>query len=196
MTPPPERPAEFFFDDAGSWQPLVRELRRILLGCDLTERVKWGKPCYTTDDGNIAIIQTFKNYCAILYPKGALIDDPAGLLVAMTENVQASRQMRFTDVDGVLERETDIRTYTAAAIANEAAGLEVPMKDTADFVIVEEFAEQLASMPELAEAFEALTPGRQRAYLLHFSSAKQSRTRAARVERNIHRILDGKGLND
>lgn len=188
--------AESYFDGSGGWQPVVRELRRILLDCDLDEEVKWGKPCYTTDDGNIAIIQNFKDYCAVLYPKGALLDDPVGLLVAMTENVQAARQIRFRDLNDVLDHEPDIRTFTAQAVANEAAGLQVPMKDTADFVMVEEFAERLASMPELAEAFEALTPGRQRAYLLHFSGAKQSKTRAARVERNIQRILDGKGLND
>lgn len=187
---------EFFFDDAGDWQPLVRELRRIMLDCDVVEELKWGKPCYTTDDGNIAIIQTFKNYCAVLYPKGVLLDDPNGLLVAMTKNVQASRQIRFTDVDEVLEHESAIRSLTAQAIANEAAGLDVPMKDTDDFEMVDEFAERLASMPELAEAFEALTPGRQRAYLLHFAGAKQSKTRAARVDRNVERILAGKGLND
>lgn len=187
---------EFFFDDAGDWQPLVRELRRIMLDCDVVEELKWGKPCYTTDDGNIAIIQTFKNYCAVLYPKGVLLDDPNGLLVAMTKNVQASRQIRFADVAEVLEHEADIRSLTAQAIANEAAGLDVPMKDTDDFEMVDEFAERLASMPELAEAFEALTPGRQRAYLLHFAGAKQSKTRAARVDRNVERILAGKGLND
>lgn len=187
---------EVFFDNAEDWQPLVRELRRIMLDCNVVEELKWGKPCYTTDDGNIALIQTFKNYCAILYPKGVLLDDPDSLLVAMTKNVQASRQIRFVDTDEVLERESDIRSFTAQAIANEAAGLEVPMKDTDDFEMVEEFAERLASMPELAEAFEALTPGRQRAYLLHFSGAKQSKTRSARVDRNVERILAGKGLND
>lgn len=192
----PNPKADFFFDEAGLWEPMVRELRRILLTCDLDEHVKWGKPCFMSASANIVLIQTFKAYCALLFPKGALLNDPAGILVAMTNNVQAARQMRFERVGDVTARASDIASYVDAAIANERAGLKVEMKDTSQFEMAREFRQRLDEMPRLRKAFEGLTPGRQRAYLLHFSAAKQSKTRLARVDRNIDRILEGLGLND
>ncbi|MCB1258398.1 MAG: DUF1801 domain-containing protein, partial [Microthrixaceae bacterium] len=177
MASSPNPKVDFFFTKSAPWESETAELRRIMLDCDLTEELKWGKPCYTADKANVVLIQTFKNYCALLFPKGALLDDPAEILVRMTDNVQAARQIRFANVDEIKALEPSVRAYVAQAEANEAAGLQVEMKDTADFEMVDEFKERLEEMPALREAFERLTPGRQRGYLLHFSSAKQSKTR-------------------
>lgn len=185
-----------FIGKAKQWQTEYKELRRIARACDLTEDYKWMHPCYTFEDNNIVIIQGFKHYCALLFPKGVLLKDPEEVLVAMTENVQASRQMRFTSVKHIQELEAVIKDYIAEAVEVEKAGLEVPMKETAEYEVPEEFQLMLDEMPELKEAFEALTPGRQRGYLLYFSQPKQSKTRTARVERMMDRIFEGKGLND
>ncbi len=185
-----------FISKAKQWQEEYEELRKIILDCELTEDFKWGVPCYTLDNKNIVLMHGFKEYCAILFPKGALLKDPAGILIQQTENTQAARQIRFTDADQIVEMEPAIKAYVAEAIEVEKAGLEVEFKKTSEFNMPEEFQAQLDENPALKTAFEALTPGRQRAYLLYFSDAKQSKTRAARVERYTSQILAGKGLND
>ncbi|MEJ2512365.1 MAG: YdeI/OmpD-associated family protein, partial [Anaerolineales bacterium] len=164
--------------------------------CELTEELKWGVPCYTFEDHNIVLIHGFKDYCAVLFFKGVLLKDEIGVLVQQTENVQATRQIRFTDVEEIVEMETIIKAYVNEAIEVEKAGLKVDYKETTEFNMPQEFQNKLDQLPELKTAFEALTPGRQRAYLLYFSSAKQSKTREARVEKYKQQILDGKGLND
>ncbi len=185
-----------FIGKAKQWQAEYTELRRIALACELSEDYKWMHPCYTFEDSNIVIIQGFKHYCALLFPKGVLLKDPEKVLIAMTENVQASRQMRFTSVEQIRAMEAAIKDYIREAIEVEKAGLEVPMKDTSEFEVPEEFQMMLDEIPELKDAFEALTPGRQRGYLLYFAGAKQAKTRAARVEKMMDRIFEGKGLND
>jgi uncharacterized protein YdeI (YjbR/CyaY-like superfamily) len=187
---------DFYFNKANKWQAELAQLRTIVLDCQLTEELKWGVPCYTFEDNNIVLIHVFKAYCALLFFKGVLLNDPIGILVQQTENVQAARQIRFTDVDEIVEMEHILKAYIANAIEVEEAGLEVEFKKTAEFNMPEEFQEKLDENPALKTAFEALTPGRQRAYLLHFSAAKQSKTRTSRVEKCTPRILDGKGLND
>ena len=187
---------DFFFNKAKQWQKEFEELRRILLNCELTEELKWGVPCYTFEDHNIVLIHGFKDYCAVLFFKGVLLKDEIGVLVQQTENVQATRQIRFTDVEEIVEMETIIKAYVNEAIEVEKAGLKVEYKETTEFNMPQEFQNKLDQLPELKTAFEALTPGRQRAYLLYFSSAKQSKTREARVEKYMQQILDGKGLND
>jgi uncharacterized protein YdeI (YjbR/CyaY-like superfamily) len=187
---------DFFFNKAKQWQKEFEELRRILLNCELTEELKWGVPCYTFEDHNIVLIHGFKDYCAVLFFKGVLLKDEIGVLVQQTENVQATRQIRFTDVEEIVEMETIIKAYVNEAIEVEKAGLKVEYKETTEFNMPQEFQNKLDQLPELKTAFEALTPGRQRAYLLYFSSAKQSKTREARVEKYKQQILDGKGLND
>lgn len=187
---------DFFFNKAKQWQKEFEELRRILLNCELTEELKWGVPCYTFEDHNIVLIHGFKDYCAVLFFKGVLLKDEIGVLVQQTENVQATRQIRFTDVEEIIEMETIIKAYVNEAIEVEKAGLKVEYKETTEFNMPQEFQNKLDQLPELKTAFEALTPGRQRAYLLYFSSAKQSKTREARVEKYKQQILDGKGLND
>lgn len=179
-----------------AWQEELARLRTIALDCGLTETVKWKHPCYMFEGSNIILIHEFKKYCALLFFKGALLKDPLGILVQQTKNVQAARQLRFTHVDEIEEMEAVIKAYIEEAIAAEKAGLEVEYKETDDFPMPEEFQHKLDEMPALKTAFEALTPGRQRGYLLHFSGAKQSKTRASRVERCIPKILEGKGLND
>ncbi len=186
----------FFFNKAEQWQEEYQELRRILLDCELTEELKWGVPCYTFEDNNIVLIHGFKEYCAVLFFKGVLLKDEIGVLVQQTENVQATRQIRFTDVEEIVEMEPLIKAYVNEAIDVEKAGLKVEYKETSEFNMPQEFQTKLDELPELKNAFEALTPGRQRAYLLYFSSAKQSKTREARVEKYLQQILDGKGLND
>ncbi|MCA9912318.1 MAG: YdeI/OmpD-associated family protein [Anaerolineae bacterium] len=178
------------------WQAEFKKLRAILLDFPLKEEIKWMHPCYTVDGGNIVLMQEFKEYCALLFPKGALLKDADGVLVAMTENTQAARQIRFTDVQQVVDLEPTIRAYVQEAINVEEAGLEVEFKDTADYEFPDEFQSRLEEDADLQVAFEALTPGRQRGYLLYFSGAKQSKTRASRVEKCIPKILEGKGLND
>jgi uncharacterized protein YdeI (YjbR/CyaY-like superfamily) len=187
---------DFYFNKAKKWQDEVRKLRNIILDCGLTEELKWGCPCYTLQKNNIVLIHDFKEYCALLFFKGALLHDADNILIQQTENVQSARQIRFTNIDEVIEREAIIKAYVFEAIEVEKAGLEVEFKKTADFKVAEEFQDKLDGSAVLKTAFEALTPGRQKAYLLHFSAPKQSKTREARVEKWIPQILNGKGLND
>lgn len=185
-----------FVSKAEKWKAEYEKLRNIVLDCELTEEWKWMHPCYTYENKNIVLIHGFKEYCALLFPKGALLQDTHGILVQQTENVQAARQIRFTNVEEIIELETVLKAYIHEAIEVEKAGLEVDFKKHTDYSVAEEFQMKLDENPALKTAFEALTPGRQRAYLLYFSSPKQSKTRASRVEKCIPQILDGKGLND
>ena len=188
--------ADFYFDKPGRWQAEISALRAILAGMPLDEDLKWGVPCYTNDGRNIVLIHTFKAYCALLFFKGALFESHTDLLVQQTKNVQAARQLRFTGTTEIADRADAIRTLVNEAIEIETSGRKVDMITPDALVYPEEFVEKLAEMPELSVAFEALTPGRQRAYHLHFTGAKQSATRLARVEKAIPRILAGKGLDD
>lgn len=181
---------------AENWQEEQAKLRTIVLDCGLTEELKWGVPCYTFQKSNIVLIHAFKDYCALLFFKGALLNDPHGILIQQTENVQAARQARFTNVGEIVAKESILKTYILEAIEAEKAGLQVAFKKTAEYNIPEEFQKKLTGSPALKTAFEALTPGRQRAYLLYFSAPKQASTRTARVEKCLQQILDGKGLND
>jgi uncharacterized protein YdeI (YjbR/CyaY-like superfamily) len=185
-----------FIVNEKQWGAEFERMRRIARESGLTEEFKWGKPCYTLQDSNVVLIHGFKEYCAFLFHKGALLKDPMGIMVQQTKNVQAARQIRFTQLDEIVELEPVLKTYIDAAIEVEKAGLEVEFKETSEFEIPEEFQTILDEMPALKTAFEALTPGRQRSYLLYFSGAKKSNTRKARVEKHIERILEGKGLND
>ncbi|MEX3976998.1 YdeI family protein [Paraburkholderia caribensis] len=178
------------------WREETEKLRAILLECPVTEELKWGVPCYTVDDKNVVLIHGFKEYCAILFVKGALLKDPKGILIQQTENVQSARQVRFTSLQEIVKLQAVLKTYIRAAIEVEKAGLKVVHKSTEEFEVAEEFQNRLDKTPTLKKAFEALTPGRQRAYLLHFSSAKQSKTRESRIEKCLPMILDGKGLNN
>ncbi|MBK8555256.1 MAG: DUF1801 domain-containing protein [Lewinellaceae bacterium] len=187
---------DFYFDKAQKWQKEIEQLRTIVLECGLVETLKWGCPCYTYQKNNIVLIHVFKDYCALLFMKGALLNDTNGILIQQTENVQAARQIRFTNLGEIRALEPVLKTYIYEAIEVEKAGLKVPLKKTAEFSTPEEFQHQLDENPALKSAFEALTPGRQRAYKLYFSAPKQSRTRVSRVEKCIPQILDGKGLND
>jgi uncharacterized protein YdeI (YjbR/CyaY-like superfamily) len=187
---------DFYFNKAKAWQEELEKLRLIVLDCELTEELKWGCPCYTYQDSNIVLIHTFKEYCALLFMKGVLLKDPIGILVQQTKNVQSARQIRFTNADEIDEMEHILKAYIRDAIAVEEAGLEVELKETAEYAVPEEFQTKLDENPALEAAFTALTPGRQRGYILYFSGAKQSKTRTARVERYTPHILDGKGLND
>ncbi len=184
-----------FLDRAGHWQEEFRQLRRIALDCGLTEALKWRLPCYTHGTGNVVIIQGFKEYCALMFFKGALLKDADGIL-STPGKTQAGRQIRFTGAREIAELEPVVKAYIQEAIEVEKAGLKVKLKKTSEFPIPEEFQEKLDEMPALRAAFEALTPGRQRAYIVHFSTPKRSATRTSRVEKNVERILDGKGLND
>jgi uncharacterized protein YdeI (YjbR/CyaY-like superfamily) len=186
----------WYFDKAEKWQEEIRELRRIVLDCHLVEELKWGCPCYTFEDSNIVLIHVFKDYCAVLFFKGALLKDPKGLLIQQTENLQAARQMRFTSVQEIKKLEPALKAYIFEAVELKEAGVKVDLKKTTEYKVPEEFQRKLDELPGLKTAFEALTPGRQRGYLLHFSAAKQSKTREARVEKYIPQILDGKGLDD
>ena len=188
--------ADFFFVKAKKWREEYEELREIILSCGLTEEVKWGCPCYSLNGKNVVLIHGFKEYCALLFMKGALLKDPGGILIRQTENVQSARQVRFTGLAQILKMRSTIKTYVKAAIAVERSGAKVELKRTKEFPVAEEFKNKLDEMPELRRAFYALTPGRQRGYLLFFSSAKQSATREARVEKCIPAILKGKGLDD
>ena len=187
---------DFFFQNAEKWQQEFRKLRLIALDCGLTEELKWGVPCYTSEKKNIVLMHGFNEYCALLFVKGALLKDAMGILITQTENVQSARQVRFTHVDEIEEMEPVIKAYIREAIEAEKAGLKVELKKTMEFKVPEEFQEKLDELPALKTAFEALTPGRQRNYLLYFSAPKQSKTRAARVEKYIPQILSGKGMND
>ena len=181
---------------AKKWQKEMEKLRRISLGCGLTEELKWGKPCYTFQNSNIVLIHGFKEYCALLFFKGALLKDAKGILVQQTKNVQAARQIRFTNVREIDKIEPILKAYIKEAIEVEKAGLKVDYKKTADFAIPEEFQNKLDEIPALKTAFDALTPGRQRGYILYFSAPKQSKTRESRIEKCMQQILNGKGLND
>lgn len=187
---------DFFFDKPSKWQHEYRKLRSIALDCGITEELKWGVPCYTYNKSNVVLIHGFKDYCALLFHKGALLKDTEDILIQQTENVQAARQLRFTNLDEILELEPVIKAHIHEAIEVEKAGLKVQLKKTKEFDMPEEFRTVLKEDPELKDAFEALTPGRQRAYLLHFSGAKQAKTRVSRIEKCIPQIFNGKGLND
>lgn len=179
-----------------NWREAVEALRAIALDCKLDEEFKWGKPCYVQQGANIVLIHTFKAYAALLFFKGALLKDAKGLLVQQTENVQAARQLRFTSAADIVAKASIIKAYIREAMAAEKAGLEVSFKKTAEFAMPEEFQRQLDETPALRSAFEALTPGRQRGYLLYFAAAKQAKTRLARIEKCMPRIFDGMGLDD
>ena len=178
------------------WKEEFTKLRQIILDCQLTEELKWGQPCYTLDGKNIVLMHGFKEYCAVLFIKGSLLKDAKGILIQQTENVQVGRQIRFTTVQEINKIEKTLKAYIQEAIEVEKAGLEVELKKTSDFAVPEEFQSRLDGHPALKSAFEALTPGRQRAYLFYFSQAKQSKTREARVDKCIPKILDGLGLDD
>jgi uncharacterized protein YdeI (YjbR/CyaY-like superfamily) len=185
-----------YFENAKKWQKELVKLRTIVLDCQLVEDVKWGNPCYSFQNNNIVLIHVFKEYCALLFFKGALLTDPKGILIQQTKNTQAARQIRFTGVREIAELEAIVKAYIQEAIAVEKAGLKVTMKKTSEFEMPEEFQNKLNALPALKAAFHALTPGRQRAYLLHFSAPKQSKTRESRIEKCVQQILNGKGLND
>lgn len=187
---------EAFFEEKSPWQAAYAKLRIILQSCGLVEELKWGKPCYTFENNNILLIHGFKDYCALLFIKGALLKDPKGILVQQTENVQAARQIRFTSTEQIDLLHDVIKAYVQEAIAVEKAGLEIEFKPSTEYSVPEEFQTKLNADNVLKVAFEALTPGRQRAYLLHFSGPKQAKTREARVEKCITQILNGKGLDD
>src|SRR5688572_9470462 len=182
---------DFYFDKAGKWQKEIEQLRTIVLDCGLMEELKWGCPCYTFQKTNIVLIHVFKDYCAYLFFKGALLNDPEGILVQQTKNVQSARQIRFTNVKEIGKLESALKAYIYEAIEVEKAGLKVKLKKTKDFAIPEEFQKKLNKMPALKKAFNALTPGRQRAYIFYFSQAKLSKTREARVEKYVKQILKG-----
>jgi len=187
--------ADFYFN-TGKWQKEIQQLRKIVLDCDLNEELKWGCPCYTFEGKNIVLIHVFKEYCALLFFKGALLNDPEKILIQQTENVQSARQIRFTNLKEILNMTTVIKSYIYKAVEVEEAGLKVPLKKTKDFAIPEEFQKKLDEMPSLKIAFEALTPGRQRGYIFYFKQPKQSKTRETRVEKYIEKIFAGKGLDD
>jgi uncharacterized protein YdeI (YjbR/CyaY-like superfamily) len=185
-----------FLNKAKTWKAEYEALRNIVLDSGLTEEFKWMHPCYTLKNKNIVLIHGFKEYCALLFHKGALLKDTKGILIQQTENVQAARQIRFTNVQQIIEMESDLKAYIKQAIEVEKAGLEVEFKKNNDFDMPEELQAKFNELPALKLAFEALTPGRQRAYIYYFSQAKQAKTRVSRIEKYTQQILDGKGLND
>lgn len=185
-----------FLDRAKKWQQEMKLLREICLDCGLTEEFKWMHPCYTFQGKNVVLIHGFKEYCALLFHKGVLLKDTNNILIQQTENVQAARQIRFTSLQEIIDLKPTIKAYIFEAMEVEKAGLEVPMKKTSEFKMPDEFKVALDNDPDLKAAFQGLTPGRQRGYLLYFSQAKQSTTRTSRVEKYIPKILQGKGLND
>jgi uncharacterized protein YdeI (YjbR/CyaY-like superfamily) len=187
---------DFYFSKTDKWQKEIQKLRSIALACGLDEELKWGNPCYTSQGKNIVLIHTFKEYCALLFFKGALMKDPKSILIQQTENVQGARQIRFTNVKEITKLQAALKKYIHAAMDVEKAGLKVTLKKSSEFKVPAEFRERLEKDPALKRAFEALTPGRQRGYLLHFSAPKQGKTRESRIEKNADRILDGMGLND
>src|SRR6266487_5173699 len=191
---------DWFFSKDTKWQKEYEKLRTIILDCGLTEELKWGCPCYTFENTNIVLIHGFKDYCALLFFKGALLNDPNGILIQQTKNVQAARQIRFTPANGgireIVKMERILKAYIYEAIEVERAGLKVKLKKTSDFKIPGEFQNKLDKLPSLRKAFDALTPGRQRAYIFYFSQPKQSKTRESRVEKYLQQILHGKGLDD
>lgn len=187
---------DFYFNEAKQWHEELKHLRAIVLNCGLNEELKWGTPCYTYQKSNIVLIHVFKEYCALLFFKGALLSNASGILVQQTERVQAARQVRFGNVSEIVEQKAALKACIYEAIEVEKAGLKVVFKKTEEFAMPDEFQNTLDKIPALKTAFEALTPGRQRAYLLHFSAPRQSKTRESRIEKCIPQILSGKGLND
>ncbi len=187
---------DFFFTKAEEWKEEFEKLRIIILDCGLTEELKWGVPCYTFQNKNIVLIHGFKEYCAILFIKGALLNDADGILIQQTENVQSARQIRFTYVREIVEMELILKAYIYEAIEVEKAGLKVNYKKTSEFIIPVEFQNKLDEIPALKTAFDSLTPGRQKGYIFYFSQPKQSKTRESRVEKCVQQILNGKGLDD
>lgn len=186
----------WYFDKNEQWQKEVRQMRSIALGCGLEETLKWGCPCYVYNDANIVLIHVFKEYCAFLFFKGALLQDPNGILIQQTKNVQSARQIRFTNEKEIVQQKSMLKAYIYEAIEVEKAGLKVKLKKTSDYSMPEEFRARLNKMPSLKKAFEALTPGRQRGYLFYFGQAKQSKTRESRIEKYIPKIMAGQGLDD
>lgn len=187
---------DFFFGKAKQWKEELELLRTIALDSELTEELKWGVPCYTANGSNVVLIHAFRNYCALLFHKGVLLKDPENILIRQTENVQSARQIRFAHRDEIVEYTAALKAYIREAIEVERSGAKVPMKTTKEFAVAEEFQQKLDDRPDLKKAFAALTPGRQRGYLLYFASAKQAKTRQARIEKYTDHILAGKGLDD
>ena len=187
---------DIYIEKARKWQDETQKLRMIILDCQLTEELKWGKPCYSFRNSKIAIIQGFKDYCALGFFKGSLLNDTSGILIKPGENSQAMRQVRFTNIREIIAIEPILKTYIYEAIEVEKAGLKINLKKTDDFMIPDEFQNKLDEIPSLNTAFSALTPGRQRAYIIYFTAPRQSKTRESRVEKYIPQILKGKGLND
>jgi len=187
---------DFYFSKNSNWQKELEQLRKIVLDCGLNEELKWGCPCYTNQDTNIVLIHVFKEYCALLFFKGALLNNSNGILIQQTKNVQSARQVRFTNVSEIVKMKSILKTYIYEAVEVEKAGLKVELKKTTEYKIPEEFQKKLNKSAALKKAFNALTPGRQRAYLLYFSAPKQSKTREDRIEKYNKHILEGKGLND
>ncbi|MEO5977215.1 MAG: DUF1801 domain-containing protein [Chryseolinea sp.] len=187
---------DFYFNKAKNWQKELEQLRKIALGCDLTEELKWGCPCYAFQKHNIVLIHAFKEYCAFLFFKGSLLKDPKGILVRQTENVQAARQIRFNSVGEIVKLKAALKAYIYQAVEVEEAGLKVELKKTKEFSVPEEFQKQLDKNRVLKSAFDSLTPGRQRGYLLYFAAPKQSKTRESRIEKSTPAIIEGKGIND
>ncbi|GAB1808407.1 YdeI/OmpD-associated family protein [Priestia megaterium] len=185
-----------FLSKAKKWKEEYETLRKIVLDCELTEDYKWMNPCYTFEKKNIVLIHGFKEYCALLFPKGALLQDSHSILIQQTENVQGARQIRFTNVQEIVEKEAILKAYIYEAIEVEKARLKVKAKKPEELIIPEELQHKFDEIPALKDAFTTLTPGRQRAYILYFSAAKQSKTRESRVKKCIPNILNGKGLND
>lgn len=187
---------DFFLSNAKKWQKEFEKLRMIILDCGLTEEFKWGKPCYTFQKSNIVLMHGFKEYCALLFLKGALLKDVHGILIQQTDNVQSARQIRFTNVEEIIKIERILKSYIKEAVEAEKAGLKVNFKKTSKFIMPEEFKKKLDKNRDLRTAFDSLTPGRQRGYILYFSAPKLSKTRVSRIEKYIQHILNGKGLND
>ena len=187
---------DFYFIKAGKWQEELENLRMLVLDCQLTETLKWGVPCYTYQKSNIVLVHVFKEYCAILFFKGALLKDDKGILIQQTENVQAARQIRFNSVREIVKMTPILKAYIHEAIEVEKAGLKVNYKKSSEFAIPEEFQKKLNKNAALKTAFNALTPGRQKGYIFYFSQPKLSKTRESRVEKSVQQILDGKGIND
>ena len=187
---------DWFFAKDTQWQKEYEKLRKIILDCGLTEELKWGCPCYTFENTNIVLIHGFKEYCALLFFKGALLNDPNGILIQQTKNVQSARQIRFTNIREIVKMEKILKAYVFEAVEVERAGLKVKLKKTSEFKVPDEFQKRLDKSSALKKTFDALTPGRQRAYIFYFSQAKQSKTREARVEKYLKQIFNGKGLDD
>jgi len=187
---------DFFFNKISKWQEEYQALRTIVPETGLTEELKWGCPCYNLDGSNVVLIHGFKDYCALLFMKGALLKDPKGILIQQTKNVQAARQIRFTNIKEIKKLRTTLKAYIKNAIEIEKAGLKVELKKSSEFEMPKEFQDKLDTIPALLNAFKALTPGRQRGYILYFSGAKQSATRESRINKYLPKIMAGKGLND